>query len=147
MDTIIETGTARYNKWREIGNNKAVALYERVRTRRVNGVGFLGHGSWDRYLQKVHLFFDVNQRHWSDVRFHASVAAVLPKFPPEKIGWATPEAYAKVAIAGRSLGALYRSAYDSNHRGRANGVTFFGQGSWKNYVNWVRKRRRVSLDG
>src|SRR3989344_237576 len=84
-------GEARPKQWREINRLKGInliSLYNMVAERKgSNGFGFMGHGSWDEYLENVHGLVPLDQKQWSDERFHFTIARAMAAHPPEKVNW------------------------------------------------------------
>ncbi|MFH0713259.1 MAG: hypothetical protein V1722_01975 [Candidatus Micrarchaeota archaeon] len=134
-------GDATPKAWKAIGEVEGVsliALYNEANKRKVDKVAFFGHGSWDAYLENKHGFVSLDQKHWSNTRFHYVVAQGIAVHPPKEIDW---HAANKTLFAGKSLATWQQMARNSNvsHRAPVK-IKFFGKESWPGYVAWIRQK-------
>ncbi len=109
-------------------------LYNEVAKREKNGRNFLGYGSWDNYLEQHQGVVPLVQKSWSTERVHSTFAKLLSRYPPENSSWHNKT---EPILYGKSLSRFYYLAHKSN--GKSYERSFFGHGSWKNYVAWVRE--------
>ncbi len=130
-------GTISPWKWKQnkvrIADKSAYAIYELARSRTKNGRSFFGYGSWWEYIEKVHRM--KSEFSWSNEEFHRKIAETFRVHPP--VNWGSKSNI--IGPCGKSLGALYRQAHRSNAPEAIDAVRFFGRGSWKNYVKWVKQ--------
>jgi len=132
-------GGATPKHWRalgKVGGVSLIALYNEAGNRKKNGKSFFGHASWYTYLEKVHKVVPLDQKQWSNERFHSTVARAFKVHPPEKVNWHRAK---KTVFAGKSLATWQTLAYNSNRSHRLERASrFFHRGSWQKYVNWIR---------
>ncbi len=123
-----------------INGHEPGTIFSTVQRRVVNGKKFFGCGSWDAYLEKFHGVIPIDQRHWSDKRFHHTIATLMKTYPPEKTGWSAGN---QLVLRGMKLQNFFVNATYSNKGAReffkSQGKKFFGHGTWRNYIDWVRK--------
>ncbi len=139
---IQETGITLAKQWggmyeRTPLGRKMHTLFIIAHSRKIGGKSFCGYGTWDNYLEEVHGVVPLDQRLWSDRRFHDTVALMIRRHPPEKISWGNRR---EPLVHGKSLKILYELAYRSNKsREKPQVAHFFGHGIWSKYVKWVRE--------
>ena len=142
-DAIQETHLVAGKHWKipeNLFNGRRLdALYVAVASRKVEGKGFFGTGSWDAYLEKFHGVVAVDQSRWGDERMHHAIVHLLKKYPLEKFRWEKklPSGGYAPGVHGRSLATLYQTA--KNHERGEPALPFFGHGNWKKYIKWVKE--------
>lgn len=140
-EAIGKTGKSAYKDWRAstgvangIKGHSLRALLYTAFYRSKNKKPFFGHGTWEEYLEKHHGLRPVVERSWSDERLHYVIVSLLQRHPPDAGHWRESR-YKRPQ--GKSLLNLYINAACSNGDKSKGG--FFGHGSWKKYVAWVRQ--------
>ena len=127
-------------------------LYELALSRRKKRKTFFGHGNWEDYIKYVithhsRLSPEYNDRvlgrrckgrkrreKYRDAEIHDAIAAQMQiQHDLSAQHWKTNGE--PITPDGRSLAALYSLAY----KRRKGGKSFFGHGSWKEYVRYLRE--------
>ncbi len=133
-------------KWKEsrsisdgVQGHSLSTLYILAYTRRKNQRVFFGHGTWYDYLEKHHSVIVPNRKianpRLSDLELHRLILQVVKKHGVSH--WVT--ALKSVEFSGRKLYSLY---YLVKQR-KVNRTSFFGHGSLKTYVTWLRASHEI----
>ncbi|MDP3742628.1 MAG: hypothetical protein Q8R15_04910 [Candidatus Micrarchaeota archaeon] len=115
-----------------INHKKMRALHALASERKVDGKPFFGHGTWEAYLEAVQGVVPLDGLHWSDERFHRSIA-VMAKKKNRRVGWISDSP----VIHGKSLKDLYEQAWRSNQSKKSPHGKLFGHKTFKDYVAWA----------
>lgn len=109
-------------------------LYGLIRYRKKDGKNFIGYGGWYEYLEKVHGVNPTSPLFMPDNRVHQYISLQLKQgVQTEAKFWSRDTE--PVAPTGHSLQSLYTLANKRKIRGK----TFFGYGSWSEYLDHYHK--------
>jgi len=115
------------------------SLYRLVEKRKRVGKPFMGHGTWPMYLEKVHGSIPTYSRNMPDARLNSYILRELNKGEPSSAQHWQNSTEPK-SPAGHSLKALYLLSV----RRKIKDKPFFGHGTWKSYITWLRKNHKAA---